>query len=91
MRYRGGGHEVPFEDVPLLLSINQEDLDEHWKLRIRSNPQIAMRAGDVSQYWKGEFILDIGKLSTPDQDVRPKARNWWIDEDELVEIESAAR
>jgi len=77
---RGYDHEVPFEDVPTLLSIRPEDLEAHWRMRVRSDPELALRAGRAMKHWKGSFEIEIRGVQMNEQDVRPKPRNWWIEE-----------
>ncbi|MCZ6834518.1 MAG: hypothetical protein O7G85_01975 [Planctomycetota bacterium] len=86
-RQRRFGHEVPFEDVATLLSIETEDLAEHWKFRVRSDPALALRAGNQKQYWKGEFTIDVLGLRIDNKDVRPKPLNRWHEENQDPEAE----
>lgn len=89
--YRVMNHEVPFEDVPTLMSIAPEDLEEHWRLRVRSVPELALRTGDTAKYWKGEFTIPIIPLTLRDNDVRPKPPGWWVEEKDLAEGETIAQ
>ena len=78
---RGYEHAVPFEDPETLLQITEEDLEANWELRVRSDPALALRAGDAPFYWKGDFTIAF-TLDSRENDVRPKPRNWWVEEEE---------
>lgn len=73
---RGYGLAVDHEDLKLLANANAED--NRWKLRVRSDPRLALRAGDAPKYWSGEFTMPL-TLRTADEEAPP--RSWWIEED----------
>ncbi len=83
---RGYEHDVPFEDYDLLMSLEPEDLESDWSLRVRSDPNLALLAGNAPQYWKGEFTVDItlNQVSNP---VQPKPPNAWMEIDETQAVD----
>lgn len=87
---RGYEHAVPFEDHDTLLQIREEDLDANWELRVRSDPALALRAGDAAFYWKGDFTVTF-TLTSIEQDVRAKPLNWWVEEEEGDGVEEGSR
>jgi hypothetical protein len=78
---RGYEHDVPFEDYDLLMSLEPEDLATDWSLRVRGDPNLALLAGQATQYWKGEFIVDI-TLNQINNPVQPKPPPVWVEIDE---------
>lgn len=56
LRSRGYGFEVDYEDLDML---RQPMEDGRWQMRVRSDPQIALRAGAAPKYWEGEFTIPL--------------------------------
>lgn len=55
--------EVVYENSDLLAELDQDD--ERWRIHIRGDRRIAMRAGDASRYWAGEleFLMNLSEYS----------------------------
>jgi hypothetical protein len=70
----GGGASwlVAYEDESLLREANSAD--GLWQMRVRGEPQLALRAGEVTSYWEGDFTVPLVVLES--QDPAP-ARLWW--------------
>lgn len=62
---------VVVEDPALL---DQVDDGPGWTVRITGDPELAMRAGDATRYWSGQFHLPLS-LRVRDQEA-PELR-WW--------------
>ena len=51
-----------------------------WSIHVKSDPDLALRAGDALKYWEGEFTIPMpvrlfsGNAPVP---------HWWIEEDDL--------
>jgi len=73
---RNYGFEVEFEDPKLLSQANETD--GRWRLRIRGDPEIALRAGNAPKYWSGEVILPL-RLQSRTGEAPPRA---WTTEGE---------
>lgn len=54
---RGSGFRVDYEDLALVSQANQED--GLWQMTVRGDPLLALRAGEASRYWAGEFTLPL--------------------------------
>lgn len=51
-----------------------------WKLHIKSDPLLAIRAGEAAEYWEGEFTIPLPYSERPGLAPTP---HWWQDEREL--------
>jgi hypothetical protein len=72
---RNYGYEIHYENIALLRELSEDA--QGWRLRVRSDPLIALRAGVSKQYWHGEVTLPIN-LRTSETAAPP--RMWWTDE-----------
>jgi hypothetical protein len=69
------GFEIDYEDSELLQNVNAED--GRWRMRVRSDPRIALRAGTAPKHWSGEFTVPL-KLRLNNGSAPPRA--WWTQE-----------
>jgi hypothetical protein len=53
----GAGWLVAYEDEPLLREANSTD--GLWQMRVRGEPDLALRAGAAASYWDGEFTVPL--------------------------------
>jgi hypothetical protein len=72
---RNYGFEVDHENLELLKNVNVAD--GRWKIRVRGNPQVALRAGAADKYWMGEFEIPL-RLQINPNSAPPRA--WWTEE-----------
>lgn len=77
---RNYSFEVAFEDQELLRKL--DPADPRWTMRVRSDPILALRAGNALKYWKGDIEVPL-IISTPDADAAP--RRQWEAEDETID------
>jgi hypothetical protein len=68
------GWLVAYEDVPLLMEAN--DADDRWRMRVRGDPALALRAGSATTYWEGEFTVP---LVVQDVQTSAPAKDWWVE------------
>lgn len=66
------GFEVNAENPELLKNANADD--GHWQMRVRSDPQIALRAGNAPKYWSGEITFPLTVMTEPGE---APPRVWW--------------
>jgi len=66
------GFEVNAENAELLKDVNGDD--GRWQLRVRSDPQIALRAGNAVKYWNGQLTIPL-KVNTEPGEAPPRV--WW--------------
>jgi hypothetical protein len=71
---RAAGWEVQHEDPALLPLVNE--VDGQWRLRIRGDPVIALRAGGGTRYWAGDLTLPLRLEAEPGQ---APPRQWSIE------------
>jgi hypothetical protein len=73
-RDSGVGWLVDYEDVPMVMDAN--GADGRWQMRVRGDAAIALRAGDATHYWAGEFTLPLAvdEVQTP-----APAKDWWVE------------
>jgi hypothetical protein len=68
------GWLIVYENVPLLMQATEAD--GRWRMRVRGDPAIALRAGPASTYWAGEFttplVIEERNSLAPPQD-------WWVE------------
>lgn len=72
---RNYGFEINYENLELLRRLNPDD-NATWQLRVRSDPLLALRAGAIKQYWKGEFTVPINLRLSGTQ---APPRMWWTE------------
>ncbi len=65
----GMGWLVAYEDIELLAGANAAD--GRWRLRVRSDPALALRAGEVVRCWEGEFTVPL-RVEERTDDAPPK-------------------
>lgn len=70
------GFEVSLEEPELLQQVTEKD--NRWRLRLRGDPLLALRAGKAAKYWSGEFFVPL-KLQVSDRAAPPRA--WWTEEE----------
>jgi hypothetical protein len=73
---RNYGWLVAYENVPLLLQANEAD--GRWRMRVRGDPAIALRAGPASTYWAGEFTKPLAIDARPPSEPAPP-KDWWVE------------
>jgi hypothetical protein len=66
------GWVVRAEDETLITRAT--DADGRWRLRVRGDPAVALRAGEGSTYWAGEFTVPLAVTERPGT-APPKF--WW--------------
>lgn len=69
------GFEIDFESRELMEQLASDA--EGWELHIRSDPALALRAGNATQYWSGEVTVPL-RLTTRTGDAPP--RPWRTEE-----------
>ncbi len=74
---RNHGFEVVYEDQDLLRQVNVDD--GRWRMRVRGNPQVALRAGNAPKHWLGEFTFPLAL--EPGRSASPPPRGWWTDDE----------
>ncbi len=67
---RGMGWLVSYEDVELLSGANDDD--GRWSMRVRSDPALAIRAGEIARCWEGEFTVPL-KVDERSSEAPPKS------------------
>ena len=73
---RNYGFEIDYENRELLNGVNTAD--GRWKIRVRGNPQVALRAGTADKYWNGEVEVPLRLQVNPNA---APSRAWWTEED----------
>jgi len=68
----GTGWLVAYEDEALLREAN--DTDGLWQMRVRGEASLALRAGEATSYWDGEFTVPL--VVRESQEAAP-APLWW--------------
>jgi hypothetical protein len=65
---------VVYEDDAVLMEASGDD--GRWQMRVRGDPGLALRAGDASSYWAGEFTvpLVVSEVQTP-----APLKDWWVE------------
>ncbi len=53
----GAGWLVAYEDESLLREVNSAD--GTWQMRVRGEPHLALRAGEATNYWNGDFTVPL--------------------------------
>jgi hypothetical protein len=53
-----------------------------WEVRIRSDPTLAIRAGEAPRCWEGQFTIPLSFVQVPGVAPEP---HWWMDEEESPE------
>ncbi len=71
----GVGWRVEYEDETLLPEAN--DTDGRWRMVVRGDPGLAVRAGSASGYWAGQFTVPLKVLKSNRPQAPPK--EWWIE------------
>jgi hypothetical protein len=68
------GWLVDYEDETLLAEANEDD--GRWRMVVRGNPSLALRAGQATKYWAGTFeqplVVNNRRRAAPPKD-------WWIE------------
>ncbi len=54
---RSSGFRVDHENLALVSEVNEED--GRWKMTVRGEPEVALRAGSADRYWSGEFTIPL--------------------------------
>lgn len=72
---RGIGWRVEYEDDALLPEAN--DTDGRWRMVVRGDPGLAVRAGAASGYWAGQFTVPLKVRKSNRPEAPPK--DWWIE------------
>ncbi|MHC4991255.1 MAG: hypothetical protein ACYTGC_09770, partial [Planctomycetota bacterium] len=72
MSERGGGWESEERDLELLQEVAE---DGDWYLRVTGDVALALRAGNATKYWAGEFVLPIDEVDRGEGQA-PRLR-WW--------------
>ncbi len=75
--------EVVYEDEPLLNTAS--DKNDLWKMRVRGDAELALRVGDATTYWDGEFTIPM-RVRNARQPNSPPRPYWHDDPVETVEI-----
>ena len=76
--------EVVYEDEPLLRTATNKN--GRWKMRVRGDAELALRVGDATTYWDGEFTIPMRVRNAQQKNAPP--RPWWKD-DPVVAVEKA--
>jgi hypothetical protein len=50
--------------------------DGRWQMRVRGDPTVALRAGDASSYWAGEFTMP---LEVNEVETLAPPKDWWVE------------
>jgi hypothetical protein len=68
----GAGWLVAYEDEAMLREANSDD--GRWQMRVRGEPGLALRAGEATSYWAGEFTVPLAVRVRSEP---APARLWW--------------
>jgi len=79
--------EVVYEDEPLLRTATEKN--GLWKMRVRGDAELALRVGDATTYWDGEFTIPM-RIRNARQPIAPPRPYWHDDPDDpVVAVEKA--
>lgn len=76
--------EVVYEDEPLLRTATNQN--NKWKMRVRGDAELALRVGDATTYWDGEFTIPMRVRNAQQKNAPP--RPYWHD-DPVVTFDNA--
>ena len=55
-----------------------------WTIHVKSDPKLALRAGNATKYWEGEFTIPMPVQLFSGNAPEP---HWWVEEDELEDVD----
>ncbi len=78
--------EVVYEDEPLLRTATTDA--GKWQMRVRGDPELALRVPGATKYWAGQFTIPMQVRRARQAEAPP--RPWWTDDDDAVAVNPKA-